>query len=223
MWDSQWDNGFAPSRGVQCLVAVYVLAAKLRRAHGERLSCCDEQSSPTTTSHKKRPHKRSKHQADREQHEPIRQNSIWKRSRADATPYPITKSTYPQLNRLQSGVKSYEKIQQYTIIWRGLRKEFYRAIVAGKAAKRELRIPARCYNEAAGLCPPCFSGFRKSSRHLCGCCVWAIEEGYIGSRILINKYRRTRASDIQHPQTLYTSCVERRHFTTPSGIEGYAK
>ena len=53
--DSQWDDGFAPSRGVQCLVAVYVLAAKLRRAHGECLSCCDKQSSPTTTSHKERP------------------------------------------------------------------------------------------------------------------------------------------------------------------------
>src|SRR5271155_167555 len=53
--DSQWDDGFAPSRGVQCLVAVHVLAAKLRRAHGERLSRCDEQSSLTTTSHKERP------------------------------------------------------------------------------------------------------------------------------------------------------------------------
>ena len=103
----------------------------------------------------------------------------------------------PQHNRLQSGAKSYEKIQQYTIIWRGLRREFYRAKVAGKAATRELRIPARCYNRAAGPYPPCFSGFRESSRHLYECCVRAIEEGYVGSWILNNKIRKD--ASFRHP------------------------
>jgi len=78
--------------------------------------------------------KRSKHQADREQHnrfDIIALENVRKRvqppirSRSPPTPE-------SQHNRLQLGAKSYERIQQYTIVWRGLRREFYRAIEAGK-------------------------------------------------------------------------------------------